>query len=88
MFTKSQRMAIFNKARAAASQGKLDDGRVRRAFGIIQSNGFAAKVHKYLTTTDNCTCEDHRRTGKACKHMIAVMMFRRLEQQQKGGGKA
>ena len=72
--TKSQAMTWYNKARQAAKSGKLDPERVNRAFGILQARDGNERMEKYQTTTTNCTCPDHARTHKACKHMIARMM--------------
>lgn len=72
---KSMRMSIYNKAKAAARQGKLDPARTNKAFGMLQSaDGGAGKFQQYRTTTKTCNCPDHARTGKPCKHMIARMI--------------
>lgn len=81
--TKSQAMTWYNKARQAAKSGKLDPDRVNRAFGILQSNDGNARMQKYETTVTDCTCPDHARTHKACKHMIAKMIEARANEPAK-----
>jgi hypothetical protein len=69
--TKSEIFTQYNKARAAAHQGKLDPKRVNRALGIAQTK---ATEQKYITSIKSCTCEDHKRNSTPCKHMIAKMI--------------
>lgn len=72
---RSDMMRTYNLARTAARQGKLDPTRTNKALGILQSkDGGASKFDQYLTTTKGCSCPDHARTGKPCKHMIARMI--------------
>jgi hypothetical protein len=71
---KSILMSTYNKAKAAARNGKLDITRTNKALGILMSKNSAARLEKYLTTTRTCSCPDHARTGKPCKHMIARMI--------------
>ena len=80
--TKSQLMSVYNKARTAARQGKLDPARVNRAFGILQAKDAGAHLSKYGATVKSCTCIDHARTGKPCKHMIAQMIVTRAAPQK------
>ena len=76
-------MGMYNKARAAAKQGKLDPIRTNKALGILQSKDAGrAKFAEYRTTTKACSCPDYHRTGKPCKHMIAKMIEVRATQIQ------
>ena len=72
--TKSERMSWMNKARAQASG--LDPRRVVRAFAILQSGQYDAKVRKYSTAVRSCECEDSQ-FGNVCKHRIAAMIVAR-----------
>jgi hypothetical protein len=74
--TKSEIFTQYNKARAAARQGKLDPKRVNRALGIAQTK---ATEQKYITSIKSCTCEDHKRNSTPCKHMIARMIEVKVE---------
>lgn len=81
LVTLSQKMSIFNKARAAAKHGKLDDQRTRRAFGILLSKDSEQRLTKYQTTSQSCNCPDRKQhPEQSCKHMIAKMMLVRLAQ--------
>ena len=81
--TKSQAMTWYNKARQAAKSGKLDPERVNRAFGLLQAKDGNIRMQKYETTITSCTCPDHARTHKACKHMIAKMIETRANEAPK-----
>lgn len=75
--TKSEIFTQYNKARAAAKQGKLEIGRVNRALGIAQSK---SHEQKYQTTIKACTCKDHELHPEvACKHMVAKMIEVKIE---------
>jgi vancomycin permeability regulator SanA len=74
----SEIMTVYNKARAAARKGLLDEGRVNRALGLLMSGTNGNRP--YNTTTKTCDCPDHIKTGKACKHMIKMMMQVRISQ--------
>lgn len=78
--TKSELFSMYNKARAAAKHGKLEAGRVNRALGILQTKDYISKYH---TTIKSCDCEDHKRHQVPCKHMVALMIERRIAQEQK-----
>lgn len=78
--TKSQIFGVYNKARAAAKAGKLDEKRVNRALGYLLSGQAASKWAEYNTTVKFCGCPDHRK-GHTCKHQIALMVYKRIEQQ-------
>lgn len=70
--TKSEIFTQYNKAMAAARQGKLDPKRVNRALGIAQTK---APEQKYITSIKSCNCVDHQQhPSVACKHMIARMI--------------
>jgi hypothetical protein len=78
MMTKSELFTQYNKAKAAAKQGKLDAKRVDRALGIAQSKNYP---HSYQTTIKSCNCVDHRRNPNiVCKHMVKKMMEVRIDQ--------
>jgi hypothetical protein len=72
---KSQIFSIYNKARKAPREGKLDEGAVNRALGVIQRKGES----KYITTIRSCNCDARKyNSSKPCKHMIAKMMQTRI----------
>lgn len=75
-FSKSQLFAIYNKARKAARQGKLDLGRLNRALGILQSYEGPARMARYQARISACACPDAKR-GQICKHRISAMIIRR-----------
>ena len=75
-FNRSQLFSVYNKARAAARQGKLDEGRVNRALGILQSNTGADRISKYQATGRGCSCPDSQH-GHTCKHRIALWIAKR-----------
>lgn len=79
--TRSQLFSTYNRARAAARQGKLDLKRANKALSILQSKNGAARLQKYHTTTRSCGCPDraYRHGLVACGHMIAVMIARRAQ---------
>jgi len=63
---------IYNKARKAAREGKLDIKRLNRALGILQSKNY---TKSYVTTIRACSCPDWcNHPGQPCKHMIAEMI--------------
>lgn len=75
--TKSEIFSQYNKARAAAKNGKLDPNRTNRALGVLMSKS----TRPYTTTTKSCNCPDRvRNTTTACKHMIAKMIEVRVAQ--------
>jgi hypothetical protein len=76
---KAQKSAIFtvyNKARAAARKGLLDEKRVNRALGLIQAKN---ANRPYNTTVKACDCRDAQ-MGNICKHRITAMMKVRISQ--------
>jgi hypothetical protein len=73
----SEIFSVYNKARTAARQGLLDEKRVNRALGLLMSKN---SNRPYNTTVKGCDCPDHIKTGKACKHMIKMMMQVRISQ--------
>ena len=75
----SRLFTIYNKARVAARNGLLDEARVNKALGILQSNDYYSDKD-YLTTLKSCTCPDHQFRGTTCKHMIAKMIETRMDQ--------
>lgn len=83
-FTKSELFSWYNRARAAARQGKIEAKRVNRALGYLQSGQAQTKWAEYHTTTTFCGCPDHAR-GHTCKHQIALMIVKRIEQNQPVG---
>lgn len=84
--TKSEIFTQYNKARAAARQGKLDPKRVNRALGIAQTK---APEQKYVTTIKTCNCIDHQQhPSVACKHMIARMIEVKVERTHNSTTKA
>lgn len=81
--TKSEIFTQYNKARAAARQGKLDPKRVNRALGIAQTK---APEQKYITSIKSCNCVDHQQhPSVACKHMIARMIEVKVERTREDG---
>jgi hypothetical protein len=77
--TRSQIFSQYNKARAAARKGKLDEARTNRALGILLSK--PENVHQYVTTCGSCNCPDRINHPKvACKHMISKMISVRASQ--------
>lgn len=75
--TKSELFRMYNKARSAARQGKLDESRVNSALSVLQSKN----QPEYFTTITSCTCPDRKfHPRQACKHMIAEMIRVRVNQ--------
>ena len=83
--SKSLLFTVYNKFRSFARKNPhlLDEKRVNKALGIMQSKAYyAGDRSAYLPSTESCGCKDwefrfaHRRkyTGP-CKHMIAEMML-------------
>jgi hypothetical protein len=72
--TKSELFTQYNRARAAARKGLLDEKAVNKALGICQSK---EQEHwkKYGTTLQSCRCgyREYHPT-MACKGMIAKMV--------------
>lgn len=68
---------VYNQAKVAARDGKIDMARLNRALGILQSKNCAERIEKYQASTTSCNCPDHTKTGKACKHMLAAMVIYR-----------
>ena len=76
--TKSQLFTVYNHARHAARQGKIDGKRLNRALGILLSKSYP---HQYNTTIRTCDCPDSRRHPEiACKHRIALWIKVRISQ--------
>lgn len=73
---KSKLFSVYNKARVAARNGRLDTGRVNRALGVAQSKN----ARPYNTTITSCDCPDSLYRGATCKHRVALMMQKRMEQ--------
>lgn len=74
----SKLFSVYNKAKAAARKGKLEIGRVNRAFGILQSKaGLSGINREYHSSVSWCQCHDALR-GNICKHRIAHMMAQRI----------
>jgi hypothetical protein len=73
---KSTAFRIYNRARAAARRGQLDEARVNRAFGLMQTK---RRTTEYRTSIRACDCPDSVYNGTICKHRIALMMERRAE---------
>ncbi len=74
-------MSVYNLARVAASDGKLDHGRVNRAFGILQSQSQDVTNHK--STIKACSCADAKfNNSTICKHRIACMMQIRIQERE------
>lgn len=73
----SEIMTVYNKARAAARAGKLDEKRVNRALGLLMSKN---SNRPYNTTVKSCDCPDHAIYRNTCKHMIKNMMQVRISQ--------
>lgn len=78
--SKSHLMTAYNKAKAA---GIFDEGRLNRAWGIVQSNStklladgrLDVNVNDWhMATTRDCDCIDHKRGTKYCKHIISAMI--------------
>jgi len=65
---------VYNKARTAARQGRIDEKRLNRALGLVLSG----KQRPYNTTLHSCDCPDYRRTGKPCKHIIRGWIEQRM----------
>lgn len=80
--TKSEIFAVYNKARAAARTGALDLARVNRALGYLQSGEAQQAWEKYHTTTKACDCPDHTYRHQTCKHIISLMIWKRIEQRR------
>lgn len=77
--TKSEIFSIYNKARKAARQGKLNPAHVNKALGLLLSG----KERPYVTTLKTCTCPNWR-SGIPCKHQVKRMMEYRIEQERHG----
>jgi hypothetical protein len=81
---KSQTFQLYNKAKAAARNGKLDEMRVNRALSVLQSADGEDTMKKYRTTINTCNCQDRKHhPHQACKHMIAAMVIFRANQAEK-----
>lgn len=78
--TKSEVFTQYNKANGAVKNGKLEQGRVNRALGIVQTK---AEDIRYTTTIGTCTCPDSiYRPTQTCKHRVALMIDQRVLEQQ------
>jgi len=71
--TRSSLFAVYNRARRAARQGRLDRGRLDRALGLAMRKDQTAR---YCTDVRACSCPDaaYRLRVSPCKHRIAVML--------------
>ena len=69
---------VYNKARAAARRGELDEKRVNEALGILQRRNYE---RPYRTTIWYCDCPDSVYRGIVCKHRIALQIRHRMTQQ-------
>jgi hypothetical protein len=77
---KSQIFKWYNKAMAAARQGKLDPKRVNGALSVLQMK----EERPYHTTIKTCDCPWHKiHPEAACKHMVAKMILVRASQEPK-----
>lgn len=76
-YTRSEIFTVYNFARHAARLGKLDQGRVNRALGLVLSG----ERRPYLTSVAGCTCPDSR--NHVCKHRIAKMIEYRIQEARK-----
>lgn len=72
--SKSEMFTVYNLARAAARKGALDEARVNRALGYLQSGEAQQAWEKYQTTTKTCQCPDHIYRQQTCKHIISLMI--------------
>lgn len=73
----------WNKARAAAVNGKLDQQRTNKALGLMLSGKCPEKFSEYGTTYRSCGCPDAQQRRMFCKHRIAfVVMLRVYERVQ------
>lgn len=70
----------YNKARAAARQGRLDPDRVNTALGALQSGRADAHWRKYGTTVSECNCPDSFYRGTVCYGRVALMIVTRNKQ--------
>lgn len=92
MNSKSEVFRVYNKAKKAANEGKLEAKRVNRALGLVQKpETMAERVSFYGTTVSGCGCPDFywrnlhlppEAPRRPCKHMIAVMMEVRINEAQ------
>jgi hypothetical protein len=71
----------YNKAKGAGKRHQLDEGRVNRAFGLVMSSAFCAKMRQYGTTYRSCYCPDAENRTAFCKHRLAFIMNWRAIQQ-------
>jgi hypothetical protein len=68
---------VFNKARHAASVGRLERRRLNRALGLAMRKAY---VPAYRTTLRGCSCRDaEMHPGVWCKHRLALALRRKAE---------
>jgi len=70
----------YEKAKEAVSRGKLEAGRVERAYALLRSETFGAKIREYSTTMRSCGCPDYYNRTGFCKHRLAFIMNHRAIQ--------
>ena len=75
----SATMTVYNLAKTwARRSGLTDEGRVNRALGILKKEGALERaVEKYGATTDHCGCPDAANQPLICKHVVALLLFKK-----------
>ena len=64
----------YDKAKKAASDKvRLDAGRVDRAYALVKSENYGAKILEYSTNINNCLCPDFQLRTSLCKHRLAFV---------------
>jgi predicted nucleic acid-binding Zn finger protein len=69
----SKLMTAYNFAKWS---GYFEPGRVNKALGILMANSNS----EYITTFTSCTCADFAYRGMTCKHSVALMIERKVEE--------
>lgn len=69
---KSQLFTMYNLSKAAIRAGEINTTEVvaNRALGLGQRK----EPRPYITTVDDCDCNDHRYRERVCKHMLTERM--------------
>ena len=87
--TKLELFVQYNKARAAARRGDLDEIRVNRALGLLLCKDGGERPPSpertgsgYNATIRSCDCPDSVYSGEVCKHRVVKMIEARIAQSQ------
>jgi hypothetical protein len=67
----------YNRAKAAARRGQLEEGRVNRALGLCLRANYKPP-EEYHTSIHSCDCPDELARALVCKHRIWAMIWQRV----------